>query len=95
MISRMASYLLVLFSSQITLPGSKYVKLLFQSQQNPYADKIGLYREPTGGAGIPYQLDIWEDLSTFPAAWNIIETDSNGVITAITQINTISDPTCP
>ncbi len=82
-------------SAELAVGTTIYTLSSISGLYTPYADQIKINRAPTGGSGVPYQLSIWEDLSTFPEAWNILETDSNGVITAITQINTISDPTCP
>ena len=63
-------------------------------QYSPYNNQTILYKLNTGGIGVPYSQELWEDLSLFGDDWYFIVTDSNGTITTMTQVNTIQDPTC-
>jgi hypothetical protein len=53
-----------------------------------------MYKSPNGGVGVGYVQALWDDLSLFGDEWYFIETDENGTITTMTQVNTIEDPTC-
>ena len=65
-----------------------------QEVYTPYANTTAMWKSPNGGTSVAYVQALWDDLSLFGDEWYFIETDENGTITTMTQVNTIEDPTC-
>jgi len=59
----------------------------------PWGNKVFFWNRDTGALA-PYSDTFWSDIQALPDAWAIVRTDSNSVVTSITQLNTISQPNC-
>ena len=58
-----------------------------------WGNRAWFWNRDTNGV-VPYSNTCWDDIQSLPDAWAIVRSDSNGVITSITQLNTISQPNC-
>ena len=59
----------------------------------PWGSKAWFWNRDTGALA-PYSDTFWSDIQALPDAWAMFRTDSDSVVTSITQLNTISQPNC-